>query len=277
MITGGNAGIGRETAVGLATRGASVVLAVRNPTKGDEAVADIRARTGNDDVAHLPLDLASLASVRAFDVALRSRTDRLHVLVNNAGVVLLRRQVTADGFESTFGVNHLGHFLLTELVRDLLLASAPARAVIVASDAHKGARRGLDFADLQTERRYNAMKAYCRSKLANLLHLRELARRLDGTGVTANAVHPGAVATRLARDGDAGVLGDVAMRLSRPFFRTPAQGAHTSIHVAAAPELEDVNGGYFADLAPTGSTRWATDDAAARRLWDISARLVGAP
>lgn len=275
VITGGNAGIGLETAIGLARASMRVLIAARSAERGAAAVAEIRQRSGSAAVDQIALDLASLASIRGFADRLAPHTDRLDVLVLNAGVVMRRRRVTADGFEMTFGVNHLGHFALTQQLLPLLTASAPARIVVVSSDAHKGARKGLRFDDLEFERRrYGAMRAYCESKLTNMLFMRELARRLAGTGVTANALHPGAVATRLARDGDGGRLGEIAMRFARPFLLSPETGARTSIWAATAVELEHVTGLYFANSAPATPTRHALDDAAARRLWEISESLV---
>ena len=275
VITGGNTGIGKEAAVALAREGARVIITSRDRQRGAAAVDDIVARSSSSDVELLHLDLASIASIRQFAEALTSRTDHLSVLINNAGSLLRRRQTTEDGFEMTFGVNHLGHFLLTALLRDLLLHSAPSRVVVVASEAYKGARRGLDFADLNFERtRYRGYKAYSRSKLANILFARELARRLDGSGVTANAVHPGIVATRFMRDGDAGLLGSLVMTVSRPFLLTAEQGARTTIYVASAPELESITGAYFADSLPAPTKRHAMDMTAASRLWEASEELL---
>lgn len=275
VITGGNSGLGKETAIALARDGARVIIAVRDPVRGAAAVDDIVARSGSTAVEQLNLDLASVASIRNFAAALTGTTDQLSVLINNAGVILRRRHTTSDGFEMTFGVNHLGHFLLTELLHDLLERGAPSRVVVVASEAYKGARRGLDFDDLNLEHSpYGSMKAYCRSKLANILFTRELARRLNGSGVTANAVHPGLVATRLASDGDTGRLGDLAMRLARPFFKNPEQGARTSVYVASAPELESITGAYFAESMPAPTNRQAIDMTAAARLWDASKELL---
>jgi retinol dehydrogenase-12/retinol dehydrogenase-13 len=275
VITGGNTGIGKETAVGLARQGARVIITSRDPTRGEAAVADIATASGSENVQQLALDLASIASIRQFAEALSGHVEGLSVLVNNAGLLLRKRRSTADGFEMTFGVNHLGHFLLTELLRDLLARGAPSRVVVVASAAHKSARRGLDFDDLNLERsRYRGYKAYSRSKLANILFARELARRLDGTGVTANAVHPGLVASRFMREGDAGQLGGLVMALGRPFMLTPEQGARTTIHVASAPELESITGAYFADSLPASTTRHAMDMTAARRLWEASEELL---
>ena len=196
------------------------------------------------------------------------------MLVNNAGLVQTRWLLTEDGFEMTFGVNHLGHFLLTNLLTEQLQASAPARVVVVASRAHQGASNGLDFDDLQSERLYRPLTVYSRSKLANIYFTRELARRLAGTGVTANSLHPGFVASRLGRDGDGGTAGDVVMVLARPFAISPARGARTSIYLASSPAVADTTGQYFARCRPVKPAAVATDDAAARRLWEVSEALV---
>ena len=276
LITGANAGLGLATATGLARSGRDVVLAVRNQAKGDEAADRIRASVPGAEVRVMLVDLASLESIRAFATAFTAAIPRLEVLVNNAGVTMKDRRVTADGFEMTFGVNHLGHFLLTNLLEPpLAAADGTARVVVVASDAHKFARRGLDFDDLNAERRYRFMYAYGASKLANMLFMRELARRWKDRGVTVNAVHPGFVATRLARDGDGGPLGDAVMTLAKPFARTPEKGARTAIRVATAPELAGVTGEYFVNEKIAKPAATALDDAAALRLWRVSADLVG--
>jgi NAD(P)-dependent dehydrogenase (short-subunit alcohol dehydrogenase family) len=272
LITGGNSGIGKETAVGLARMGATVIFTSRNEAKGAAAALDVSKRAGRE-VAWLPLDLSSFASIRSFAEGFLTRYDRLDVLINNAGLVVDRREETDDGFETTFGVNHLGHFLLTQLLLDRIKASAPARIVNIASDAHRFAR-GLDFDDLQSRKRYGAWAVYGRSKLANILFTRELARRLEGTGVTANAVHPGTVATGFGQDGDIGGIMSLGFSLVRPFFKTPEKGAETSIYVASAPELAGVTGKYFADSREKQPTSYAQDDEAARRLWEVSEELV---
>jgi NAD(P)-dependent dehydrogenase (short-subunit alcohol dehydrogenase family) len=276
VITGGNAGIGKETAVGLAAMGAHVVITSRDDARGRAAVKEIKERSANDAVDVMHLDLADLASVREFATAYLERYDRLDVLVENAGLVLGRRTVTKDGYETTFQVNHLGHFLLVELLRDRLVASAPSRVVIVASDAHKSARHGLDFDDLQSEHGYRSFGVYGKTKLANILFTRELARRLAGTGVTVNAVHPGFVASRFGRDGDTGLLGRVAMPLVRPFARTSEEGAQTPIFLASDQSVEGVTGAYWVKCAQATPSAAALDDDAARRLWDVSVQLVGA-
>ncbi len=192
-------------------------------------------------------------------------------------MILKDRRTTVDGHETQFQTNHLGHFLLTNLLHDQLVASAPSRVVIVSSDAHRYARKGVDFDDLESTHRYRAFKTYGRTKLMNLLFMRELARRLDGTGVTANAVHPGYVATRFSRDGDTGFMGNVGMVLGRPFAKSPEVGAQTSIFVASAPQLDGVTGQYFAKSRLAKPARMATDDVAAARLWAVSEQLTGAP
>jgi retinol dehydrogenase-12 len=274
LISGANAGVGLETARGLARRGARVLLAVRDAAKGEAAAAEVRATVPGSTVEVVDLDLASFASIRRCAAEVGRRFDRLDVLVNNAGLVQTRWLLTEDGFETTFGVNHLGHFLLTNLLTDQLRASAPARVVVVASRAHQGASNGLDFDDLQSERLYRPLTVYSRSKLANIYFTRELARRLAGTGVTANSLHPGFVASRLGRDGDGGTAGEVVMVLARPFAISPTRGARTSIYLASSPAVADTTGQYFARCRPVKPARVATDDAAARRLWEVSEALV---
>jgi NAD(P)-dependent dehydrogenase (short-subunit alcohol dehydrogenase family) len=275
VITGGNSGIGKETAVGLADMGAQVVITARNPDKGAAALADIRARSGNTTVDLAALDLASLASVRSCATDLLDRYEQIDVLVNNAGGTLSKRRVTEDGFEMTFGVNHLGHFLLTNLLLDRVKKSAPARVITVSSYAHSTVRNGLDFDDLQSERgKYHGFQVYSRSKLANVLFANELARRLDGTIVTSNSVHPGWVGTNFAREGDTGFFGKFAT-LGKPFAKTPAQGADTVVYLASSPEVEGVTGQYFAKRRLHATSKAAMDVDAQRRLWDVSEQLVG--
>jgi NAD(P)-dependent dehydrogenase (short-subunit alcohol dehydrogenase family) len=274
IVTGGNSGIGKEAAAELAAVGAQVVIAARNRAKGEAALVEIKERTGSDRVELADLDLASMASIRAFADAFLASHDRLDVLLNNAGLTLRRRSETLDGFETTFGVNHLGHFLLTSLLRDRLVASAPSRVVNVSSDAHRYARRGLDFDDLMSTKRYRPWITYARSKLANILFTRELARRLDGTGVTANCLHPGFVASNFAREGDTGALGNVAMILGRPFAVSVATGAQTSVFLASSPNVDGVTGQYFAKSTLAKPSAAANDDEAARRLWTVSEDLV---
>lgn len=275
VITGGNTGIGKEAAVGLAELGARVVITSRNEERGRAARDEIAERSGNSAVEVMRLDLASFRSIRSFAAGVLDHFDRLDVLVDNAGLILLRRRETEDGFEETFGVNHLGHFLLTDLLLEKLRASAPARVVVVSSNAHKGAKRGLDFDDLQSERRYRWMGAYNKSKLANISFTRELARRLDGTGITVNALHPGFVRSDFGRGGDlGGVYGWGIKYLASPFAISPERGARTTIYLASSPDVDGVTGGYFYKCRPAVPSAAAQDDAAARRLWDASEQLV---
>lgn len=276
VVTGANTGIGKQTALELAEAGATVVLACRDTTKGEAAAGEIRVETGNERVAAMELDLASFGSIRRFASDFLERYDRLDVLVNNAGLVLTDRTETEEGFETTFGVNHLGHFLLTDLLLDRLQASAPSRIVNVASGAHKNARRGLDFDDLQSERRYSGFAVYSKSKLANVLYTRELARRLDGTGVTVNALHPGFVASEFAQGGDTNPLYALGTRLARPFAISVERGARTSVYLASSPEVAGVSGSYFFKCRPASVSAAARDDDEARRLWEESERLVAA-
>lgn len=277
VITGGNSGIGKETAVALAEQGAQVVIAARNAAKAAAAVKEIQERTrAGDRVETMPLDLASFASVQSFSTAFHDRYDRLDVLVNNAGIVLRQRVLTGDGHETQFQVNHLSHFLLTDLLRDRLGASGTSRVVNVASDAHKTARKGLDFDDLEWERRRygSGFGVYSATKLMNILFTRELARRLENTEVTANAVHPGFVASNFAREGDTGSLGNIAMVLGRPFAKSPEKGATTSVYVATSPAVEGVSGQYFARSRVAIPAAPALDDDAAARLWEISEKFT---
>jgi NAD(P)-dependent dehydrogenase (short-subunit alcohol dehydrogenase family) len=275
LITGGNTGLGLETAVALAREGAEVMFTSRDAQKGETARDEIRRRSGSDAVAVTELDLARLESVRQFAARFAAGHDHLDVLVNNAGLMLGSRRETVDGFEMTFQVNHLGPFLLTNSLRDLLVAGDDARVVNLASAAHSSARKGLDFDDLQATRRYRGFSVYSRSKLANILFTRELARRWNDTGVTANAVHPGFVASRFGRDGDNSRLTDFVFPILRPFAHTPEDGAQTQIYMASAAELAGITGGYWAKSAPATPSAAAQDDAAAARLWEVSEQLVG--
>ena len=266
-VTGATSGIGRAVAFRLADLGATLVLAVRDPEKGEATRTAITERTGaSADV--IPLDLASLRSTRAFSERLTDRYPKLHVLVNNAGIFTRNRSVTEDGLESQFQVNYLGHFLLTHLLDDALRAGAPSRIVNVSSEAHQGA--GIDFHDLQGQARYSGYGAYGQSKLAQILYTHELARQLAGTGITVNAVHPGVIHTNLGR-GEYPRAFDVVRHL----LKGPDKGARTPVYVATSPALEGVTGRYFKDSREARSSPESYDDAAARRLWEVSLRLAG--
>ena len=270
VVTGANSGIGRVAALGLAERGATVVLVCRNEERGGPVLEEIR-RSGRGSAVLLVADLASQRQVRAAAAAFLARFDRLDVLVNNAGVAGWgTRLVTEDGLERTFAVNHLAPFLLTALLLDRLKASAPARVVTVSSAAHRN--YALDFDDLQGERRYSAFGAYSRSKLANILFTNELARRLEGSGVTANCLHPGVVATGIFRN----LPRWMRMVFVRPLALSPEKGADTMLYLAAAPEVAGVSGHYFVRRKARRPSRAARDDAAARRLWAASEALTAA-
>jgi NAD(P)-dependent dehydrogenase (short-subunit alcohol dehydrogenase family) len=276
VVTGANSGIGFETAAGLAAMGARVVVTARNADKGRAAVSAITQRLGGDAQVQLVVfDLADLASVRRGAAEILELAPRLDVLVNNAGLILTERAETVDGYEATFATNHLGPFLLTNLLLDRVTGSAPSRIVNVASSAHGAARQGIPFDDLQSEKRYRGMRVYGQSKLANILFTLELARRLEGSGVTANSLHPGTVRTGYGRDGDARGFLAFGIMISSGFFLSPAKGARTSIYLASSPDVEGISGQYFVKCRAKQPRRWAQDPEAARRLWRVSEELVG--
>ena len=274
VVTGSNVGIGLESAVGVAALEATTILACRNQAKAEAAAKEVTQRTWNDDVHVVALDLADLASVRKAAEAILSRWERLDVLVNNAGGTWSQRQLTAQGIEYTFGVNHLGPFYLTNLLLDRLRADAPARIVNLTSVGHHAAFGGMHFDDLQSEKHYEAMEAYCRSKLANVLFTRQLAVRLAGTGVTANAMHPGWVRSRFGMDGDLSGVTGFGIRVMRPFQISPRRAPRTSVFLATSPDVATRTGMYWVRSKPGHMSRHARDDAAAARLWDESERLL---
>lgn len=277
VVTGGNSGIGRATAEALARQGAHVVIACRNQTTAAETAKAVAASTGRT-VEVVRLDLADLDSVRAAAAEILDRWDRLDVLVNNAGLARTRRGVTKQGFETNFGVNYLGHVLLTELLLDRLRASAPSRIVMVGAHAHHLARSGLDFDDLQSQRSYRTMLAYGRSKLAAMYYTTELAERLDGSGVTVNGMHPGVVNTNFAISlGSTPVsrrLLTSAYAVARHLMRSPERGADTVVWLASSPQVEGVSGGYFVDREQAEVSPAARDRGAARRLGEVTQRLL---
>ena len=275
LITGASGGIGKETAVALATLGATVVMVSRDSERGKAALADVRRRSGGSNNVHLMLaDLASLQAVRSLASEFQQGHQQLHVLVNNAGALNSKLSLTKDGFETTFGVNHLAHFLLTSLLLDLLKASAPSRIVNVSSSAHT--RGAIDFDGLRGERKYAGIAAYSQSKLANVLFSNELARRLEGTGVTANSLHPGVIRSGFGHNNSGiwGALFGVFHAVARPFLLTPEQGAQTSIYLASSPDVEGVTGKYFAKSKQTPSSDRSHDTDLAQRLWQVSEELT---
>jgi retinol dehydrogenase-12 len=274
VVTGANSGIGLATATELARRGGYVTITVRNEAKGDQAAELIKQSTGADVDVRI-LDLSRLDSVRAFAAGFTADHDRLDVLINNAGVMAGRRRQTVDGFEWTFGVNHLGPFLLTNLLTGLLTTSAPARIINVSSEVHRSVKDGLDFDDLQMTAGYSPSKAYAASKLANLLFTVELDRRLAGTGVTVRALHPGVIATSFGKGAEGPLWMRVLMTAGSPLLRKPERGAATSVLLATAPDETIAAGWYWSVEKPKQPAASATDADAASRLWAESERLVG--
>jgi NAD(P)-dependent dehydrogenase (short-subunit alcohol dehydrogenase family) len=277
MVTGATSGLGAVTARELARLGAAVVIVGRSPERCGMALDHIREQIASPSVDYLVADLSSQQAIRELAAQFRSKYDRLDVLVNNAGAVFARRQESIDGIESTLAVNHLAYFLLTNLLLDVLKRSAPARIVNVSSVAHEKAE--LDFEDLQSRHGYRPFRAYARSKLANLLFTYELDRRLAGTSVTVNAVHPGLVRTGLgSRNGWLSRLGTALVHLRyRRFSVDPDDGARTIVFLAASPQVEGVSGKYFADLQPVLSSERSRDLDAGGTLWNVSAQMTGLP
>ncbi|NXD80700.1 RDH12 dehydrogenase, partial [Halcyon senegalensis] len=273
IITGANTGIGKETARELARRG-KVIIACRDIAKAEAAASEIRAETGNQQVIVKKLDLANTKSIREFAEKILAEEKELHILINNAGVMLCPYSKTADGFEMHLGVNHLGHFLLTFLLLERLKQSAPARIVNVSSLAHHGGR--IRFHDLHGEKSYNRGLAYCHSKLANVLFTRELARRLQGKSprrpeFTANALHPGSVHSELVRHS---FVMSWLWKMFSFFLKTPREGAQTTIYCAVAEELDSVTGQYFSDCQPAYVSPRGRDDETAKKLWNVSCELL---
>ncbi len=268
LITGANTGIGKATAISLARQGARVIMVCRNDARGRSAMEEVKAKSGSSTVDLLTADLSSQSAIRDLASRFLLGSDRLDVLINNAGLWKRKREVTVDGFEMHFAVNHLAYFLLTNLLLDALKAAAAARIVSVASGLHE--RGEIDFDALQAERSFGGVKAYSNSKLANVLFTYELARRLNGSGVTANCLHPGVVATDLVRE-----TFPAPMRWLGGFILTsPEKGAATSIYLATSPEVAGVSGKYFAKQRERRSSRESYDAALASRLWDVSSELT---
>jgi len=276
IVTGANTGVGFATTKDLARRKGHVILACRRPEEGKKAVERVKTelKTSNPSltdedikVEYMPLDLGSLKSVREFASSFLAKDIPLHYLINNAGIMNTPYGLTEDGFESQFGVNHLGHFLLTNLLLDKLKSSAPSKIINLSSMAH--AYGTIKFDDLKSEKSYSSWGAYSQSKIANVLFTFELARRLEGTGVTCNAVHPGFVATDLARHSGR-FIG--AMQI---FGRTPEKGAMTTLYAALHPDVNKVTGEYFADTAVTPAVAYSHDKEVQKKLWEVSEELVG--
>ena len=274
LITGASSGIGFQAALDLARLGARVAMVGRDPGRSEAAAREVTTASGSKDISLFLCDFASQAAVRQLAEAFRARHNRLDVLVNNAGGVNKTRTLTVDGIETTFAVNHLASFLLTNLLLDLLRRHETARIVTVASVGHF--QGTLDFDDLGFERAYSIMRAYSRSKLANILFSNELARRLAGTGVTSNSLHPGSVDTRIWSGAPLWAKPLIQL-VFRPFFITAAQGGSYIVRLVAQPELSSVSGKYFDKAKMTAPSALATDEALAKRLWQVSASMVKLP
>jgi len=270
LVTGGTGGIGRATALGLAALGARVGVTGRDATRARAVAAGITAETGNPAVDAFAADLSSQEGVRGLAAEVLARYPRIHVLINNVGGSWAHRHVTADGLERTFALNHLAPFLLTNLLLERLRESAPARVVTVSSGAQSLGR--IDFDDLQGEHDYSGQRAYNASKLANVMFAFELARRLEGSGVTSTVLHPGVVRTSFGVE-DQSRLFAVLSHASRPFMKTPARGAETSVYLASSPEVDGVTGVYFANRRPKQANKLAYDLATTAHLWEVSAEL----
>ena len=268
IITGASSGIGRVTALALAAEGTSLVLPVRNMEKGEAVKQEVIKKTENTAVDLMPIDMASFDSIRRFAEQFKEKHDELHLLINNAGTWETKKRLTEDGIEMNFAVNHLAPFLLTNLLLDTIVASAPARIVNVSSAAHKQATMNVD--DLEGKQRWSSMRSYSQSKLANIFFTRYLARELDGSGVTVNCLHPGVVSTALF-DKMSGFM----RRLFGLFMISPEKGAETTIYLATSPGVEGVSGAYFAKKKQAKTSRHAKDMAVAEKLWKVSKNYCG--
>ncbi|GGM29920.1 short-chain dehydrogenase [Paraliobacillus quinghaiensis] len=272
IITGANSGMGKATAIELAKTGAHIVMVCRNQTRGEAALKEVREKTGNEQVTLMLCDLGSQESIRSFCATFKEKYQRLDVLINNAGVILPGRHETTDGFELQFGVNHLGHFLLTNLLLDLMTSSTPARIIVVSSGAHKIGK--IHFDDINLTKNYTLWRAYAQSKLANILFTYELARRLEGTGITVNCLHPGAVATSMGINRESG-FGTFITRLLKPFFQTPEKGAETIVFLATSSDVSEVSGKYFYQKEEIRSSNRSHDEKLAKNLWIKSEEWTG--
>ncbi|WP_206352272.1 SDR family oxidoreductase [Tautonia rosea] len=272
LVTGATSGIGAVTAEELARLGAEVILVGRDPKKCEEMLERLRRQTGNTAIHSMVADLSSQAEVRRLAEDVRVRFDRLDVLINNAGALFMDRRESVDGIEMTFALNHLAYFLLTHLLLDCLKAAAPSRIVVVASDAHRGA--SINFDDLQAQTRFKGLRTYSQSKLANVLFARELARRLEGTRVSVNALHPGVVNSSFFSSGE-GPAWWVMRRLAGLIAISSEQGAKTSVYLATSPEVEGVSGTYFVKQRQVKPAPAAQNDEVARRLWRVSEEMTG--
>ncbi len=273
MITGATSGIGKAAAIALASCNPTLFLVARSPERAKRSVEEIAEASGNTKIETLIGDFASLQDIRRVAAEFLATGQPLHILFNNAGVVMLNREETVDGFETTFAVNHLGYFLLTNLLLDRIRESAPARIVNTASGAHAYSGGRLDFDDLQSSKSFSSMKVYAKSKLANILFTRTLGQKLDGSGVTVNCFHPGLVGSNLAVNN--GLLAKLMVLALRPIARTNEKGAETGVYLCLSPKVEDKTGLYFYDKKPKWPKSYAQNDKDAARLWEESLKLTG--
>ena len=271
LVTGGTNGIGKATAQALAKMGATVVIVGRDAQKAALVSKEIQESSGNPNVDWLLADLSSQQDIRRIASEFKNKYSKLHVLINNAGGTFMTRQLSVDGIEMTFSLNHLAYFLLTNLLLDTILASSPARIINVSSDAHSGGK--IEFDNLQGERSYSGIGPYGNSKLANILFTNELARRLEGTGVTVNVLHPGLVSTGFGKN-NPGLLMKIMGVVIPLIARSPEEGAETSIYLVSSPAVQNITGKYFVDCKVTQPAPQATDSAVAKKLWDVSAEMV---
>lgn len=273
LVTGATAGIGKVTARELADKGATVVIVGRNEAKTRQVVAEIKGQTGNDNVDYLIADLSLMAQVYQLADDFKARYDHLDVLINNAGSIFFERGETSEGIEKTIALNHLSPFLLTNLLLETIKASAPARIITLSSNAHNAGQ--IDFEDLQGKRKYGGFNNYAHSKLANVMFTYELARRLEGTGVTANAVHPGVVRTNFGKTNNQQWWTGIFTGIFGLFAVDEEEGAKTGIYVASSPDVEGVTGKYFAKSQIADTASQSKDIDAQKRLWEISEQMVG--
>lgn len=271
LVTGGTNGIGKATARALAQMGATVVIVGRDAQKAVQVCKEIQAASGSQNVDWLLADLSSQQDIRRLAAEFKGKYSQLHVLINNAGGTFMTRQLSVDGIEMTFALNHLAYFLLTNLLLDTIKASAPARIINVSSDAHSGGK--IEFDNLQGERSYAGIGPYGNSKLANILFTTELSRRLDGTGVTVNVLHPGLVNTGFGKN-NPGLIMKIMGVVIPLIARSPEKGAKTPIYLVSSPAVQTITGQYFVDCKVTQPAPQATDSAVARKLWDVSAEMV---
>jgi NAD(P)-dependent dehydrogenase (short-subunit alcohol dehydrogenase family) len=270
LVTGANAGIGKVTALELAKMGATVVIVCRDKNRGEEALKEIKEQSKNDNVELLLADLSSQKDIHKLAAEFKSKYNRLDVLVNNAGVIFGERRITVDGIENTFALNHLGYFLLANLLLDVLKASSPARIINVSSEGHR--MGNLKYDDLNREKGYNSLQVYGQTKLDNIIFTNELARRLEGTGVTVNSLHPGGVATNFG-SGNNTFFGFL-VKLARPFLITAEKGAQTTVYLASSPKVEGITGKYFVRKKIAKPSKISQDLEAGKRLWEISEKMT---